>query len=99
MATTTTQPTLDQIAAAVGGKPSRDGRAIILSYGADGYLRIEPATVTAGGELVRCADGVTRPVGGTERPAARIVGQIARRNGATQQELRDRLRAAGIEVR
>lgn len=77
-------PTLQQIIDAVGGKPSRDGRSVVVGYGAYGYLRLYPSVVT---------------LGGPEIPAVRIDGELSRGNGGAQSALRAKIRAAGIEIR
>jgi len=78
-------PTLQQIIDAVGGKPSRDGRSVVVGYGADGYLRLYPSSVTLGGpEII---------------PAVRIDGELSRGNGGAQSVLRAKIRAAGMEIR
>lgn len=77
-------PTLDQIADITGGTIARDGQSVIVGYGPLGYLRVSPAYVI---------------IDGAERPAARIDGRLARRDGTIQTELRATLRAAGIEIR
>lgn len=80
------KPTLDTIIAAVGGRPSKDGQNVVVSYGSNGYLRLYPSTVIMSHEQGEVA-------------AVRIDGKLARQNGGSQAELRAKLRAAGIEIR
>jgi len=63
---------------------SRDEEHVIISYGRNGYLRLTPDYILRNGE---------------ESPAAEIRGHVERRNGATHEQLREILRAAGIEPR
>ena len=42
--------TVEQILSAVGGKVSRDGQSVVVSYGNDGYARLVPDYVIVDGE-------------------------------------------------
>lgn len=92
-------PSIQTIIAAVGGKPSKDGKAVIKGYGDVGFLRLSPDTAIVGGEWIKDDQGITRCVGQTEVPAVRIEGRLSQRNGGSQSALRDQLRAAGLEIR
>lgn len=82
-----TTPTLDTLMQVSGGKLSRDGQSVVVSYGPLGYLRLTPDTV-----------GLGTP-DNPERPAVHIAGRLVKANGARQAELRERFRGAGIEIR
>jgi len=75
--------TVEQILAAVGGKLSRDGKSVVVSYGNDGYARLIP-------DYVIVAEG--------QVPAAKIKMACNRRKGGRAAELRERLAAAGIRA-
>lgn len=78
------EPTIQQIIDVTGGKESRDGESVVVGYGPLGYYRLTPSTIIRDGQ---------------ELPAVRIDGRLSRQDGAKSAELREKLRANGIEVR
>ena len=82
--TNTAIPTIDTVIAALGGKPSRDGKSVVLSMGGNGYVRVTPDYIILDGK---------------ELPAVALDGSDVRRGkGRILSDLRDKARAAGLEV-
>lgn len=78
------EPTLDTIIDITDGELARDEESVIVSYGALGYYRLTPDTVIRDGE---------------EHPAVAIRGRLTRQDGKHSADLRDTLRAGGLEIR
>lgn len=79
-----TKPTVQNLVDAFGAKESRDGNSAVVSLGSMGYVRLIPSEVTLHGEDV---------------PAVEIEVNVRRRSGGIASEWRDKVRAAGLEVR
>lgn len=75
-------PDLEHLAGVARGRVSRDEETVIVGYGPLGFLTLRPCLTWSGG---------------VARPSAEITGKLSRNNGGRQAELRERLRAAGIE--
>jgi len=86
MTSTSPEPTIAQIIAAVGdtAKASRDGTNVVVGYGAEGFLRLFPSWIYADDR--------------TKIPSVRIDGKLMSGTGGAKERLRKQLRSAGIEI-
>jgi len=81
--TTHPVPTIETLCDAADGKPSRDAKTVVVSYGSNGYARLIPSWVCFGDREV---------------PAAEIEMNVRGRKGGLRNDLAAKLRSAGIEI-
>ena len=77
-------PTLGEIIAIVGGKEARHGGSVVVNYGRNGYARLTPSSIYLGDD---------------EFKAVEIEMCTRGRTGGISSDLRDKLRAGGLEIR